>query len=218
MLFGTLEGHLLRDALRGPAGVVQRRVHGALHDAGLQEDGQAGRGDHGGHSVRRDWVPGRTLAGSAPRTVDHCGVPVAGDHPGRVPGLHVRLAVLRRFDVVRAGRKRLRVSGLVPVLLAGMALAAVLAGPVESAVFGGSFPQWLYQDLGVRLDQRNSIIIAFGLGVRRDSDHVLDRRGCLVGSAAQPHGCFDGGGCQPLADAVAQSSCLRPVRGFSPES
>ncbi len=54
---------------------------------------------------------------------------------------------------------------LVPVLLAGAAVAVWLAGPVEARLFGGNFRQWLFQGpLGMRYDQRNNIIIAFGLG------------------------------------------------------
>ncbi len=54
---------------------------------------------------------------------------------------------------------------LVPVLLAGAALAVCLAGPLEARLFGGNFRQWLFQGpLGMRYDQRNNIIIAFGLG------------------------------------------------------
>jgi len=54
---------------------------------------------------------------------------------------------------------------LVPVLLAGAAMAVWLAGPVEAQFFGGNFRQWLFHGpLGMRYDQRNNIIIAFGLG------------------------------------------------------
>jgi len=54
---------------------------------------------------------------------------------------------------------------LVPVILLTAALAVWLAPGVEGMLFGGNFRQWLYSDLGVRYDQRNSIIIAFGLGI-----------------------------------------------------
>jgi phosphate transport system permease protein len=54
---------------------------------------------------------------------------------------------------------------LVPVLLAGAVVAVWLAGPVETRFFGGNFRLWLFQGpLGMRYDQRNNIIIAFGLG------------------------------------------------------
>lgn len=54
---------------------------------------------------------------------------------------------------------------LVPVILATAVLSVWLAPGVEGMIFGGNFLQWLYSDLGVRYDQRNSIIIAFGLGI-----------------------------------------------------
>ncbi|MCX5869381.1 MAG: ABC transporter permease subunit [Deltaproteobacteria bacterium] len=54
---------------------------------------------------------------------------------------------------------------LVPVILLTAALAVWMAPGMEKMVFGGNFLQWLYSDLGVRYDQRNSIIIAFGLGI-----------------------------------------------------
>ncbi len=70
----------------------------------------------------------------------------------------------RRFDMVRRVENGFEFLALIPVLLGGLALAVAIAPTVESVVFGGSFAQWLYQDLGVRMDQRNAIIIAFGLG------------------------------------------------------
>lgn len=70
----------------------------------------------------------------------------------------------RRFDVVRRVENGFEFLALIPVLLGGMGLAVLVSPTVESVIFGGSFAQWLYQDLGVRMDQRNAIIIAFGLG------------------------------------------------------
>jgi len=54
---------------------------------------------------------------------------------------------------------------LVPVALLTAALSAWLSPAVEGMLFSGNFLQWLYDDLGIRYDQRNSIIIAFGLGI-----------------------------------------------------
>ena len=54
---------------------------------------------------------------------------------------------------------------LVPVILLTVWLSVWLAPVVEGALFSGNFRQWLYSDLGIRYDQRNSIIIAFGLGI-----------------------------------------------------
>ena len=54
---------------------------------------------------------------------------------------------------------------LVPVALVTAVFSAWLSPAVEGMLFGGNFLQWLYNDLGIRYDQRNSIIIAFGLGI-----------------------------------------------------
>jgi len=54
---------------------------------------------------------------------------------------------------------------LVPVILLTAALAMGIAPFVEQLLFAGDFKQWLYNDLGLRYDQRNCIIIAFGLGI-----------------------------------------------------
>lgn len=54
---------------------------------------------------------------------------------------------------------------LVPVILLAAALAMGIAPTVEQLMFAGNFKQWLYNDLGLRYDQRNCIIIAFGLGI-----------------------------------------------------
>ncbi len=54
---------------------------------------------------------------------------------------------------------------LAPVILLATALAMGIAPTVEQLLFAGNFKQWLYNDLGLRYDQRNCIIIAFGLGI-----------------------------------------------------
>lgn len=53
---------------------------------------------------------------------------------------------------------------LIPIVLVGTWLAYLLGGIVEVQVFGGDFKQWLYSVLGIRYDQRNSMIIAVALG------------------------------------------------------
>jgi phosphate transport system permease protein len=53
---------------------------------------------------------------------------------------------------------------LMPVLLLGVASAALLAPWIEAVLFGGDFRRWLYEALALRYDQRNCVIIAFGLG------------------------------------------------------
>jgi phosphate transport system permease protein len=85
-----------------------------------------------------------------------------------IPAVFLAFMVLwqlvRRFDLAKRIETGYEFLALVPVILLGVALASMLAGPVESAVFDGSFREWLFQDVGMQFDQRNSIIIAFGLG------------------------------------------------------
>jgi len=54
---------------------------------------------------------------------------------------------------------------LMPVFFVSGWLAMQIAPPLETALFDGNFALWLYHDLGMRYDQRNCIIIAFGLGI-----------------------------------------------------
>ncbi|MFZ2948943.1 MAG: ABC transporter permease subunit, partial [Desulfuromonadaceae bacterium] len=53
---------------------------------------------------------------------------------------------------------------MVPVVILGVYLAFLLSGAAEVNLFAGDFKQWLFSTLGVRYDQRNSIIIAIALG------------------------------------------------------
>ncbi|MDQ7006317.1 MAG: ABC transporter permease subunit [Acidobacteriota bacterium] len=51
---------------------------------------------------------------------------------------------------------------VVIVLAAGA--AALLAGPTERLLFGGSFTQWLVNTSGIPFDQRNAIIVGLAMG------------------------------------------------------
>ena len=53
---------------------------------------------------------------------------------------------------------------MIPVVILGIYLAFLLSGIAEVTLFAGDFKQWLFSTLGVRYDQRNSIIIAIALG------------------------------------------------------
>jgi len=53
---------------------------------------------------------------------------------------------------------------MVPVVLVSIYCAYLLSGIAEVNLFAGDFKQWLYSSLGIRYDQRNSIIIAIALG------------------------------------------------------
>lgn len=54
--------------------------------------------------------------------------------------------------------------GLLPVVALGIWLSGQIAPPLEAAFFAGDLKQWLFSTLGVRYDQRNSIVIAIALG------------------------------------------------------
>ncbi len=54
--------------------------------------------------------------------------------------------------------------GLLPVVAVSLWLCGQLAPPLELVLFGGDLKQWLFSTLGVRYDQRNSMIIAIALG------------------------------------------------------
>jgi len=72
---------------------------------------------------------------------------------------------LRYFDRIRRMENGYEFIAILPALLVGCALAYYLAEPFESLCFGGNFRQWLFHGpLAMRYDQRNNIIIAFGLG------------------------------------------------------
>jgi phosphate transport system permease protein len=62
------------------------------------------------------------------------------------------------------GMKGYEFIGLLPVVALGIWLAGQIAPPLEAAFFAGDLKQWLFSTLGVRYDQRNSIIIAIALG------------------------------------------------------
>lgn len=53
---------------------------------------------------------------------------------------------------------------MIPVVLLIVSLSALLGPWVEDVFFAGNFSQWLYTHMGITYDQRNSIIVAVGLG------------------------------------------------------
>jgi phosphate transport system permease protein len=73
--------------------------------------------------------------------------------------------IIRRYDWARRAENGYEFLLLFPVLLIGIGVAIGIAGPLEEHFFNGNFRQWLFDgSLGIRYNQRNSIIIAFGLG------------------------------------------------------
>lgn len=53
---------------------------------------------------------------------------------------------------------------MTPFILLVFLVCHQLSGVVEANMFGGDFLAWLYENYEIRYDQRNAIIIAFGLG------------------------------------------------------
>ncbi len=71
---------------------------------------------------------------------------------------------IRKYDWAKRVETGYEFLAIVPVLLVGFGLAAAALPLLEEALFDGNFKLWLYEALATRYDQRNSIIIAFGLG------------------------------------------------------
>lgn len=73
--------------------------------------------------------------------------------------------LLRRFHWAKRVENGYEFLIVLPVLLGGVGLAVCLAAPLEAWFFDGNFQRWLFEGpLGMQYDQRNNIIIAFGLG------------------------------------------------------
>jgi len=53
---------------------------------------------------------------------------------------------------------------LIPVIIIGILVSLWLNGPIENAMFGGSYKEWFYSVLGLQYDQRNSLIVGFAMG------------------------------------------------------
>jgi phosphate transport system permease protein len=66
-----------------------------------------------------------------------------------------------RLDLLSRGKEFII---LIPIILLGVYVSWLFAGPVEASLFAGDFKQWLYSSLGIRYDQRNCIIISIALG------------------------------------------------------
>ncbi|MBN1396102.1 MAG: ABC transporter permease subunit [Pirellulales bacterium] len=73
--------------------------------------------------------------------------------------------LVRRINWVKRAENGFEFIVLVPVLVVGVLAAVWLARPVEARLFDGNFLQWLFDGpLGMKYEQSNCIIIAFGLG------------------------------------------------------
>lgn len=71
---------------------------------------------------------------------------------------------VRKFDWAKRIEHGYEFLALVPVLVAGAALACALAGPIESGIFHGNFKQWLFEVMQKPYDPLNALVVAFGLG------------------------------------------------------
>jgi phosphate transport system permease protein len=73
--------------------------------------------------------------------------------------------LLRRMDWARRVENGYEFLVVLPVLLLGVGIAICVATPLEAWLFEGNFRRWLFAGpLHAQYDQRNCIIIAFGLG------------------------------------------------------
>jgi phosphate transport system permease protein len=72
---------------------------------------------------------------------------------------------LRRYNWARRVEHGYEFLAVLPVIVAGILAAVWLAGPLEQLLFDGNFRLWLNHTLHARYDQRNNIVIAFGLGL-----------------------------------------------------
>ena len=73
-------------------------------------------------------------------------------------------AQLRNFTWFERFERQREFMILVPVIAVGAMCAYYLTPPIENYFFLGNFSTWLYDVVGMQYDQRNSIVIAFGLG------------------------------------------------------
>jgi phosphate transport system permease protein len=84
-----------------------------------------------------------------------------------VPGAAVAAAALWRL-VPRRIRRRIpdgqEVFVLVPLAVGAFASGLWLAPHVDAALFGGDVRQWLYDTLGAKVEQRNSIVVGLAMG------------------------------------------------------
>jgi phosphate transport system permease protein len=104
------------------------------------------------------WLGPRVERGLLALALSFCTVPA------------VALLFLAVWQFVRRSPRAERMSRgrefllMAPLVAAGIALAVAVAAALEDRCFGGNLRLWLAQHLDIRYDQRNNILIAFGLG------------------------------------------------------
>ena len=160
-----VEGHAVRHAPGRPVGPGRGRLRESFLfpcPAGLD---QAVYRIDGLRSLGRARLPGRHLVGAADQGRAGGGLSQRHFHTLGFPLVPVGLAAgsARSPTAYRALRSReFLVAGL--LLAVGMAVAGWFSSPVEQWLFGGNVTVWLSKQLGMVYDQRNSILIAFGVG------------------------------------------------------
>ncbi len=70
----------------------------------------------------------------------------------------------QRFKPVREMKSGLEFLLVIPVILGGVLLSYYVSPTIENLFFAGNFTQYIFENIGATYDQRNCIIIAFGLG------------------------------------------------------
>lgn len=84
--------------------------------------------------------------------------------PATFLGFMAAWQAVRRFQWAKSLENGYEFLILVPVLMLGVGFAALLTPGIEKFLFGGDFRGWLYEGFTLRYDQRNCVVIAFGLG------------------------------------------------------
>jgi len=72
--------------------------------------------------------------------------------------------LVRKYDWAKRVENGYEFLALVPVVVLGAVLATLVAIPLENALMGGDFRQWLFDTTQTRYEQLNSLVVAFGLG------------------------------------------------------
>lgn len=72
-----------------------------------------------------------------------------------------RLREIKRLQIIERG---FEATIILPLVLLSLFLTIQVAPGIEAAFFAGDFKNWIYQSVTQSYDQRNSIIISFGLG------------------------------------------------------
>jgi len=84
--------------------------------------------------------------------------------PATFLGFLVAWQAVRRFQWAKSLENGYEFLILMPVLILGVGFAALLTPGIEKILFDGNFRGWLYEAFTLRYDQRNCVVIAFGLG------------------------------------------------------